>query len=172
MTFGPANSQSSFLPVEFDITSNDQLFRELIAKRERLTATLLNIKENAQYETIELLTGQQWFTNNTTGATRTSYVFRLTFDLVALNGGNIGPGTTTLTLSSSTQPPSINIPNSIQPVHGFGAANNGTNFYFINDPLVYVRTNVWSSGSQQVIITNNSGSPLTQAVWVFEYIKF
>jgi hypothetical protein len=176
MTFGPANSRSSYLPPEFQIEGDEEFVRLLIAQRERLTATILNIKENAQYEKQELLSGQQWFTSQTGGATggarTTSYIYRLTFDLVALNGGAIANGgATTLTLSTTTQPAAINIPTAIQPVHGFGAANNATNFFFINDPLVFVRTNVWTNGSQQVIITNNSGATLTQAVWCFEYIK-
>lgn len=173
MSFSPASSQSSFLPVEFDISSNEELFRELIAKRERLTASIVNIKENAQYEKRELLTAQQWFSSYASGALKTNYSYRLSMDLVELNGGNIPNGvTTTLALSSSTQPPLISVPNSIQPLHGFGAANNATNFFFLNDPLVYVRTNVWTGALQQISITNNTGAALTQAIWVFEYLKF
>jgi len=37
--------------------------------------------------------------------------------------------------------------------------------------LVFVQTNIWTNGAQQIIITNNSGATLTQAVWVTEYIK-
>lgn len=172
MTFGPANTQQAYLPPEQDFPEDSKLFREILSSRERLTATILNIKENAQYEKVEILTGQQWFTSAASGATKTSYTIRLTFDLVALNGGVAIPiGTTTLSLSTSTQPAKINIPTAIQPVHGFGAANNGTNFYFINDPLVFVRTNVWTNATQQIIIQNNSGATLTQCVWVMEYIK-
>jgi hypothetical protein len=173
MTFGPSNTQSSYLPPEQDFPEDNDIFREILSNRERLTANILNIKENAQYEKNEIITGQQWFSQITTGAIKTTYTYRLAFDLVALNGGVAIPiGITTLTLSSSTQPASITIPTSVQPVHGFGAANNGTNFYFINDPLLFVKTNVWTTGSQQIIITNNTGATLTQAVWVFEYFKF
>jgi hypothetical protein len=174
MTFGPANSQSAYLPPEQDFPEDEDLFREILAERERLTATILNVKENAQYEKVELLSGQQWFSQTVDMAIVTSYIFRLTFDLVALNGGvPIPPGITTrdLVLLVNPQPSPINIPTAIQPVHGFGAANNGINFYFINDPLVFVRTNIWTNASQQIIITNNSGAPLTQCVWVMEYIK-
>ena len=171
MTFQPAQTQSPYLPPEQDFPADNELFREILANRERITANILNIKENAQYEKVETISGQQWFSTLSGGALKTSYVFRLSFDLVALNGGSIPIGVTTLTLTSTTQPALINIPTAIQPVHGFGAANNGTNFYFINDPLVYVRTNVWTNLTQQIIVTNNSGASLTQAVWVMEYIK-
>lgn len=169
---GPNNTQSPYLPPEFDLDKDNDNWRELISLRERSTANIINIKENAQYEKRELLTAQQWFTSNVMGAYKSNYVFRLTFDLVALNGGPIPVGTTTLTLTPATQPSSINIPNNLVPVHGFGAANNGANFYFINDPNLYIRTNVWSNASQQIIITNNTGANLTSCVWVFEYQKF
>jgi len=170
-TIGPNNTQTNYLPPEVGFGSDEKMLKELLEKRERLTATIVNLKENAQYEKRELITGQQWFSATSGGAIKTTYTFRLTFDLVALNGGAIPVGSTSLTLSSSTLPSSINIPNSIQPVHGFGAANNGTSFYFINDPLVFVRTNVWTTGSQIITITNNTGASLTQCVWVMEYFK-
>jgi hypothetical protein len=172
MTIGPNNSQSPYLPPEQDFPDDLSLFREILSNRERLTATILNIKENAQYEKRELLSGQQYFSAIISGALKTLYTFRLTFDLVALNGGvPIPVGVTTLILTTTSQPPLINIPTAIQPVHGFGAANNGTLFYFINDPLVYINTNVWTNTTQEIIITNNSGAALIQAVFVFEYIK-
>lgn len=174
MTFGPFNSQAPYLPPEQDFPEDSDLFREILAGRERLTATVLNIKENAQYEKVELITAQQWFSAIVSGAIKTAYSFRLTFDLVALNGGvpiPIGVTIFDLVLLVNPQPAPINIPNAIQPLHGFGAANNAANFFFINDPLVFINTNVWSNASQQIIITNNSGATLTQCVWVFEYLK-
>lgn len=172
MTYAPANTLSNYLPIEFQVEGNEEFFRQLIAERERLTATILNVKESSQYELIEILNAQQWFSTSSATTKTTSYAFRLTFDLVALNAGVAIPGgVTTLALTATTQPPLINIPTAIQPLHGFGAANNGTNFYFINDPLVFVRTNIWNNVTQQIIITNNSGAALTQAVWVFEYLK-
>lgn len=179
MTLGPPNTQSSYLPPELDFTVDERLFRELVSKRERLTATLLNVKENAQYEKRELLSGQQWFSQQVSGATKTNYVYRISFDLTTFNAPflprvPVPIGVTTFTLNASptvTQPTSINIPTNIFPVHGFGAAINGTNFFFINDPLLFVRTNIWTNALQQVIVTNNTGAPLTWCVWVMEYIK-
>lgn len=171
MTFAPFNSQSAYLPPEFDIPNDEKLSRELISQRERLTATIINVKENAQYEKRELLSGQQYFSTLSGGAIKTSYGYRLTFDLVAFNGGPIPVGNTTLTLTTTTQPAAISIANAIQGIHGFGAASTIANTYFINDPLVFVRLNVWSSISQQLVITNNAGAPLLQAVWVLEYLK-
>ena len=178
MTFGPSNSASAFLPTEVQFSEEPKLMSELLSKRERLTATCLNIREIAQYQTVEVRTGQAWFNTSTISLTaQNRQGFRLTFDLVAMNLaqfliGTIPPGVTTLTLTTTTVPKSIQIPTGLIPTDGYGACTNATNFYFINDPLVFVRTNIWTNGSQTITITNNTGSALTQAYWVFEYIKF
>lgn len=171
-TFGPINTSGPYLPPEQEFPEDSVLFREILSQRERLTASAMNLREIAQYEKTETQTGQQWFSTITNGALIASYVFRLTFDLVALNGGvPIPVGTTTLALSSSTSPALINIPTTLIPVNGYGAATNASNFYFINDPLLFIRTNIWTNALQQIIITNNTGSALSQCYWVFEYIK-
>src|SRR5271154_112449 len=114
MTFGPANTIQAYLPPEQDFPEDSKLFREILANRERLTANAINIKENAQYEKVEILTGQQWFSGIVNGAIITSYVYRLTFDFVDLNGGVAIPGgATTFTLQtdpSVATPIKINIP--------------------------------------------------------------
>lgn len=177
MTIGPENSFHPYLPIEEDFPDDMKLFREILSNRERLTANIVNVKENAQYEKQELVTAQRWFTTSSGGALVYSDVFRLTFDLVALNGGvpiPVGAPTFDLVLLVNPQPAPINIPTAIFPVHGFGAAISGapTNqFFFINDPLLYVRTNIWTNLTQQITITNNTGAALSWCVWVFEYIK-
>lgn len=92
MTFGPANAQSSFLPIEFDIPPDQNLMRELISKRERLTASILNVKQNGQYELLELLSAQQWFsTGGATAPNKPRYGFRQVYSF-----GAIAPGATLL----------------------------------------------------------------------------
>ena len=168
---------SNELPTNFDIPATIEGIRDFLNKRERLTASVVNSKETAKYEKQELQTAQQWFTATTAGAQKSNAIYRLTFDLVALNNNvPIPVGVTTLTLVPNSAPPllpsSINIATNIRPVHGFGAALNATDFYFINDPLLFVRTNNWTSLAQTITITNNTGSDLSYAVWVFEYQKF
>jgi hypothetical protein len=173
--FGPFFTDSPYLPPEPDYNSTPEKFQELQILRERLTASILNIKENAQYEKRELLTGQQWFSFLQGGVIITNYTFRLTFDLVSLNGGAITPGTTTITLPTDptvNNPVTIKYANGLTPVHGFGAATAGTTYYFINDPEVYVRFTNTSDTVQTITIVNSTGSNLTQCFWVMEYIKF
>ena len=177
-TFGPANSLTAFLNPEFQVEGDEEYIRQIIAERERLTATILNVKEIAQYELRELMDGQQWFnpgtsqSSSTTSTRQPRYGFRTTFDLVAFNGGVAIPvGATTFTLTATTIPPLIPFANSLIPTDGYGAATNANGFFFINDPLLFVRTNVMTPLLQQVTITNNTGADLTQCYWVYEYLK-
>lgn len=171
-TFGPTNSSGPYLPTEQDFPEDNKLFREILSQRERLTASSVNLREIAQYEKTEIQTGQQWFTTITNGAQITSYVYRLTFDLVALNGGVPIPiGTTTLALSAISSPSLINVPTNIQFVHCFGEGFNGTNWFSVGDPNFYIRRNNWTNVLQQIIITNTTGATLTTCTYVVEYIK-
>lgn len=85
MTFSPPNAISSYLPVEFDIPMSPDAQRIFINQRERLTATILNVKENANYELFELLTAQQYFSTQPAGTINTPrYTFRKVIDFGAL----------------------------------------------------------------------------------------
>lgn len=181
MTLAPSNTQSSYLPPEFDVPGDEAGIRDFVNKRERLTASIINVKENAQYEKRELITGQQYFNPNvsqassTAGTRQPQYTFRVTFDLVNLNGGNIPNGVTTSiplpTNPATNTPIVINYVNGLIPVHGFGAGTVGTTYYFVNDPLLFVRFVNTSTTVQSVDVTNNTGGAVTQLYWVFEYIK-
>ena len=169
MTFAPLNSNSTYLPGEFELPQGE-LLRDFISKRERLTASIINIKENANYQKIELMSGQQWFVL-TSAATASNqiprYGFRVTADLVALNGGPIGAGSTNIVLNASTQPSSIL--GSLYPLPSHGSATSASGVYlFLNDPQVYVR---FTPSTQTISITNSFGSNLTQCYYVFEYLK-
>lgn len=169
MTFAPINSNSTYLPGEFELPQGE-LLRDFISKRERLTASILNIKENANYQKIEQLSGQQWFvlTSAQTASNQIPrYGFRLAVDLVALNGGPIGAGATTIVLTPSTQPSSIL--GSTIPLPSGGSATTVTGRYlFLNESRVFVD---FQPSTQTITITNNFGSNLTQCYYEFEYLK-
>jgi hypothetical protein len=162
---------SNYLPPEFDISTlkDPKDVQQLIAQRERLTATLLNIKEIAQYELVELISGKQyWSTTQFPRGVTKRYGYRTTIDLVALHGGvNIGAGATNLTLTAITVP--VAPIGAITPLPSWGSATTVTGIWlFLNDPQVYVRLN---PATNVITITNNYGSDLTQAYWVLEYLK-
>ncbi len=172
MSFAPINSVSSYLPVEFYLPDDEEIAKDFISKRERLTADILNIKENANYELRELLTAQQWFsTIAAPAAPRQRYGYRTTVDLVALNGGvNIPAGVTALVLPAVAAPgiPAAIVGYTIPlPSHGSATATDGVKL-FLNDPQVYVR---FTSATNTITITNNYGADLTQCYFELEYLK-
>jgi hypothetical protein len=165
MTLGPANSQTSYLPIEFDIPDDEKLARELITKRERLTATVLNVKEIGQYELVELLSAQQWFSTKAAGVTKQPrYGYRKVFDMVALNSGaNIPVGLTSFR---------HNITGITTPLRIFGTAMVAGPKYL---PLPYASaTNANIEiyfDNLNVNINNNFGSALTMCYITFDYTK-
>jgi hypothetical protein len=176
MTFGPGFTDAGYLPPEPQFSSGENLLDDLL-KRERLTASILNIKENGFYEKLEMITNQLWFSRIVGGAIVSNYTFRVTFDLVALNGGPIGPGLTTLTLTATTQPPLIQYATTLIPTHFFGAATVSGPLLL---PLPYPAAagnniemwfDITNPAAQSFNIDNAYGSNLTQAYAVIEYIK-
>lgn len=171
----PINTQSNFLPPEIDFPQDNNEFREILSNRQRLLANVVNVKENANYERRELITAQQWFSQVVSGYIKTQYGFRVTYDLVSLNGGPIPNGLTTVinipTDPAVNTPTVISYTTGLQPTHGFGAGVEGTTYYFINDPLLYVRFVNTSAVIQTVNITNNTGGNVDPCVWCFEYLK-
>lgn len=162
---GPLNSQSSYLPEQFELPEDNRFFRDFISKRERLTASILNIKEIASYEKGEQLNGQQWFSlgNN---PRKPRYSVRRTFDLVEMNGNAPIPAGPSSFAHGIT---GILVPTRI-----FGTATDATPNYL---PLPYV--NVTTPGNDieiyfdntNVYINNAYGADLVQCYVTFEYIK-
>jgi len=162
---GPLNAQSSYLPEQFELPESNEFFRDFVSKRERLTASILNIKEIASYEKGELLNGQQWFSlgNN---PRKPRYSVRRVFDMVEMNGGAPIPA------GPSSFPHGIT---GIQvPTRIFGTATVAGPIYL---PLPYV--NVTTTGNDieinidatNVNINNAYGVDLDQCYITFEYIK-
>jgi hypothetical protein len=88
MTFGPINSYSSFLPPEFDLPQDPKLMTELLSIRERDTASIINVKQNGQFETTELLSGQFWFNPLVTQQSRQPrYGYRQVYSFGAIAAG-------------------------------------------------------------------------------------
>ena len=153
------------LPISLDVNPEDKDFQSILLLYLRRVASSVNTKENGLFLLQETATFEQWFQTGNPQQNRNGY--RITADLVALNGGNIPTGSTSLVLTSSTQPAIIS--GYLYPVQGFGGAKDTTGIsYFLNDPDVYVRYN---SSTNTIIITNNSGNALTWAVYVLEYLK-
>jgi hypothetical protein len=153
------------LPVSLDVNPEDKEFGNILLLYLRRVANAVNTKESGLFLLQENAPFEQWYQTGNPQQNRNAY--RITADLVYLNGGNIPTGSTSLVLSSSTQPKNIN--GYLYPVQGFGGAKDTSGLsYFLNDPDIYVRYN---SSTNTIIIQNNSGNALTWCVWVQEYLK-
>ncbi len=166
MTFSSdASLNTNQLPVSLDVNPNDKGFDNILMLYLRRVANAVNTKESGLYLLQETANFEQWYQIGKPQQNRNAY--RITVDLVFLNGGNIPTGSTPLVLSSSTQPKIIN--GYLYPVQGFGGAvDTGGLSYFLNDPDLYVR---YQSSTNTIIIQNNTGNALTWCVWVMEYLK-
>ena len=160
-----ASLNTNQLPVSLDVNPEDKEFGNILLLYLRRVANAVNTKESGLFLLQETGSFEQWYQNGNPQQNRNGY--RTTIDLVALNGTSIPIGTTSLVLSSSTQPTSIN--GYLYPTNGFGGAVDTPGIsYFLNDPLIYVRYN---SSTNTLIIQNNSGSALAWCVWVLCYLK-
>jgi len=169
-SYGPSYTQSAYLPNEFILPKDETSFYDFISKRERLTSKLLNVKEIAQYEQIQILTGQQFFDPNapTEGEPDLKrYTFRLVSDMVAANGANITAGST------------VNFAHGIDiivtPTRIYGTATD-TNGNFL--PLPYSSTYALNKNIEilctatNVTLINGAGqNTLKQAYIIFEWTK-
>lgn len=170
MTFGPANTYSSYLSSDFDLPTDPEKQRDFINKRERLTASILNVKTNGNYEQSELLSADQWFTSVVNGTIIGKSGFRFTFDLVKLNGNApIPPGTTAISLAAQTPP--IVIGNITYPLPSYGSGTIAGPIYVFTGTDFNVRFDNTNPAAQVIRITNNTGTNLTQCFWVFQYLK-
>lgn len=153
------------LPISLDVNPDDKDFENILLLYLRRVANAVNTKESGLFLLQENANFEQWYQIGNPQQNRNAY--RITVDLVMLNGGNIPVGSTSLVLSTSTQPMKIN--GYLYPVQGFGGAVDTAGLsYFLNDPSIYVRYN---NSTNTIIIQNNSGNALTWCTWVMEYLK-
>jgi hypothetical protein len=165
MNSSSISTTTNQLPISFDVNPGEEGFDSTLILYLRRIANSVNTKESGLFLLQENASFEQWFTTANPQQTRTGY--RITADLVALNGANIPVGATNFVLSATTQPQ--NITGYLYPVQGFGAAIDTAGLsYFLNDPLIYVRYN---NSTNTISIQNNTANALTWCVWVMEYLK-
>ena len=166
MTYGPNNTISSYLPIEFQIEGEEDFVRELIAERERLTASIVNIKENGNYETLEMLTAQQWFSVTVDPTPRkTRYTFRKVINFGALPNA-----------ATKSVPHGINVTASTIFTRIYATATN-PNTGFV--PIPFVNVLAPADGIEIYVDPVNVNIVTTTANWVgyticyvvLEYIK-
>lgn len=80
------------LPISVEMPKDFEQFREIMSELYKRIANSTNTKEGALYSLQEFSNFKQYYTTTNTGVFRN--VYRKVFDLVNLNGGNIGAGAT------------------------------------------------------------------------------
>lgn len=142
------------ISVDFDIKDIESL-KWLLEQNYKRTVSAINTKEGSFYLLQELGNFKQWYTRNDT--LRNRNVYRFVFDLVGLNGGNIGPGATV----------SFN--------HNISNLTNAALIYASCTSVVpelftvvypYAKMN-----ATQVVFTNPTANALTQVDFIAEYLK-
>lgn len=166
MTFSSDNAlNTNQLPISLDVNPDEKDYQSTLLLYLRRIANAVNTKESGLFLLQENANFEQWFQIANPQQNRNAY--RITLDLVMLNGGPIPPGITSFVLTTSTQPQKIN--GYLYPVQGFGGAIDTTGLsYFLNDSQIFVRYN---ASTNTIGIANNTGNNLTWCVWVMEYLK-
>jgi hypothetical protein len=100
-TYSPVNALTNYLPLEFAVPDDPKRMREFIQQRESTTATVMNLKENGQYDTSEKLTGQQWF-STASGINKPRYSFRKVINFGALPNNATKTSAHGLTIDANT----------------------------------------------------------------------
>lgn len=170
MTFSSDPSlNTNQLPISLDVNPDEKGYQDTLLLYLRRIANSTNTKQSGLFLLQETANFEQWFQTSTPtsgNSQQNRNAYRLTMDLVALNGGPIG-ATATIVLTTTTQP--VAPIGYLYPVQGFGGALDTIGkSYFLNDPNVYIR---FTSSTNTISVTNSTGSNLTQCYFVFEYLK-
>ncbi|MHC4710665.1 MAG: hypothetical protein ACYTA3_09620 [Planctomycetota bacterium] len=161
MTFLPANAQQAYIPPSVILPEDPTLLRNVLTEKLQRLIEALNDKDIGQYNTVELLNGQLFFTDGNPNKFR--HVFRKVIDFGSLpNTGtkNVAHG---LTWNANTRFTRI-----------YGTATDPSTRSI---PLPYVDTTAGSSIELSVdttnvqIITAANYSGYTTTYIVLEYVQ-
>lgn len=168
--------QSNQLPISIDFPSPEhENFLDTLSLAYKRIVDSVNTKEGALYLLQEQANFERYFqysdpTTFTPNPNAFRNGYRSVFDLVALNAGvAIPPGATNINLATAPQPQLIN--GILIPTHAFGAATIAGPIYVFTGTDFNVRFDNTVPAMQILNITNNTGTNLTQAYWVINYLK-
>jgi len=146
---------SNQLPISVDLPQDPEQLRTVLTDNYKKTANIMNTKEGSLYLFEEIASYKQL--SGTLPSDPNINCYRKTFDLVSLNGGNIGAGAT------------VAFPHDITGLYRsiliYVSAHSTGDEYF-----TCVYPDCWMD-SVNINFTNPSGSPVDQAIFVGEYAK-
>jgi len=161
MTFAPANSQNAYIPTYLNLQVDEEQLRIVLSNYLTLLAYGVNIREISQYDTVELLTGKQFF--STGNAQQKRYGFRKCFNVDPIASGG------TLLIPHGLAP-------SLCTYIGGGVATVLPDFR----PLPYASVagtaatiDVRVDGTNIIIVNGSAGTApaITAGVVIIEYLK-
>jgi hypothetical protein len=159
------------LPITVDIPKNPDDFYDYLSLHIKRVSNAVNTKTGGLYTLQEQFSSNQYFTPNNPEQFRN--VYRLTFDMVAQNGGPIAHGAT---VSVAHNIPLPNPISNLNGVHIFGSATN-SDITPKRMPLPYssqtttLNIEVYFNDTNVVLINGATQTTLTYATLVWEYPK-
>lgn len=147
--------QSNQLPISIEFPKVNKQFDEVLSLIYKRIADSVNTKEGALYLLQELATFKQYFIQGNPQLTRN--VYRTTFDLVNLNGGNIAGGATV------AFPHGITGLSSAALIYA-GCTSTDPKYFTVVYPNVYL-------DAVNVNFINPLGTAITNCYVVAEYLK-
>lgn len=143
------------LPLSVDFPKEQTKFLEILTELYKRIAQTVNTKEGGLYSLQEQFNSQQYFTSGNPQTFRN--VYRKTFDVVNLNGGNIAAGAT------------VSFPHNIAGIQSatliYATCTSTTPQYFT---VVYPNATM---DATNINFTNPTATPLTSVYFVAEYLK-
>lgn len=156
-TFQPGPTFGPYLPEEFQLPDDPDAYREFIAERERITASIVNDKDSGNYELIEIPTSQDWFVVGNNNVKRPG--FRKAFNRPA---GIVAGGVDAF---------AHGITNLAQPTRIWGVATTAAGW----EPLPYVSLVLANQVQVDVtaanIVVSNGAIAITSYIIMIEYLK-
>lgn len=163
--------QTNQLPISIDFPEDPAQLRDTLSLSYKRTVDAVNTKEGSLYLLDEQASFIQYFptvtSNNNSRSLKLRSGYRMVYDLVDINGGPIPVGVTVLGVPADQLITGITDPTRI-----YGACTTAGPIY---RPIPTMTIDVWFDNTvpaaQTITITNNTGSPMSQAYLVFEYLK-
>lgn len=97
MTFAPSNALQSFIPTTFIYPEDPHEVPLVLTDFVKKIITAVNAKDIGQYNTQEIVTGQQFFTSNNNNVFRQTYRKVIPFPTLAVGANVVAHGLGTLT---------------------------------------------------------------------------
>jgi hypothetical protein len=153
MTFGPANTESPYLPISREYDEREGSLSSQLGSTYSAIALRLNNREISLYDQTETLTGQKW--TNAANLQVPKQTFRKVFPFTAA-------GSTPHNLTNLTQ------------VIGWGEFTDGTNFYGAihgSNVAIAGQVSFYVTPTNLVILSGAGAPAITSGVIVLEYLK-